>query len=87
MFGEDDIYKINNSYAWLLVDADVEKYSIKKISNAFTFNESAYSKISNLSYDFRSKAITIVTTSIDSPPKSHSYGLEAIDSGLNWTTF
>ena len=84
---ENDNYSISNSYSWLLMAADTDKYNIKKISNAFTFNESDYSKISDLSYDFRSKAITIAMTSMDSPPKSYSYGLEVIDSELIWTTF
>ena len=80
-------YTISNAYSWLLMAADADKYNIKRISNAFTFNESDYSKISNLTYDFRSKAITLTITSIDSLPKSYSYGLETIESGLNWNTF
>jgi hypothetical protein len=87
IIGGHDINKIDNSYVWLLVNADVDKYNLKKISNAFTFNESAYSKISNLMYDFRSKAITLSITSIDSLPKSYSYGLETIESELIWNTF
>ena len=85
--GVGNNYTISNAYSWLLMAADADKYNIKKISNAFTFNDSDYSKISNLTYDFRSKAITLTITSIDSLPKSYSYGLETIESGLNWNTF
>ncbi len=84
VFGNN--YKISNSYVWLLVDADVEKYNIKKISNAFTFNDSAFSKISNMTYDFRSRAITLAITSLGSRPKTYSYGIEKIESDLTWHT-
>lgn len=80
----NNYYTASNAYSWLLVDAD--KYTINKISCAFTFNESNYSKISNLSYDFRSKAITIIMTSLDSLPQSKSYDLHSIESGLIWHT-